>query len=301
MFLHEDTGCFSFYGLNAEQNRYEPFLSGKDPRTSFIELNVNGRINRLGESSAFRLRTESSGISPAFVFESKTLLVRQEFTFIQTVGSPEINGIRMTIRLTNLQSRQAKISARIVLNTIQGPEPGEIPFFINNQRLGAETIIAGTIDRCWVFRGESLSFLGNIGAVSGENPVYLCIGSWNQLSKAVKTSAGRKDKNTNTRINSIENPAVCYYYDLKQIPPKEEITYSVLLAVEDSGGINSVNLIPVVPPPSTGSSVQTDSILLDYIISRLDQYSNGEIEISDEELAVMEQTINRIKSTYNDP
>ncbi|MDR2701915.1 MAG: hypothetical protein LBB72_05755 [Spirochaetaceae bacterium] len=296
LFLFEDSGRFSFYCLNEAERSYETFLADKDPRTSFIELNINGRIYRLGESPAFNFRLETGGISPALVFESETLRVRQEFTFLQTSGSGDTNGIRMTIHLTNLQPRQINVGARILLNTRLAGRADGSAFFINNQGIGVETVIAGSIDRYWASHSGQLSFMGSIKALSGESPDYLHIGDWTLLSDAVWASG--QGRTANSRTNALKNPAICYYYNPKSLPQGGEISYSILLAAEDQAGFNHSRLSTVIPSPSTENSKEADLALLASIMKRLGQFMNGEIEIPEQELINMEQTITRIRKLY---
>ena len=287
--LHEKTGRFSLYGLNEGQERYESFLSDKDPKTSFIEISVNGRTHRLGESSTFKLSADSAARSPAFVFESKTLRVRQEFTFIQTSGSTDANGVQMTIRVTNLQSRDVTIGARVLLNT--RPHGEAVPFFFNDQGVGVETVIAGGIDSNWTTRDGQFSVMGSIKAVSGENPDYLHFADWKLLSKLGWASSGGRERNK--RVTAIVNPAVCYYYNPKPLPANGEINYTVLLAAGDPAGFTSVR-VPEI-------DIEGDLKLLAASLRLLEQHINGEIEISNAELAGIQETINRIKKRYNLP
>jgi hypothetical protein len=309
LFLYEDSGRFSFSGLNESQKRFEPFLADKDPRTSFLELNINGRIYRLGESSAFRFRIESNSISPTIVFDSETLRVYQEFTFIQTANSTEANGIRMTIRMINLQSRQIDAGVRVLLNTPNpGMRTGGISLFVNNQGIESETVIAGSIERYWISRSGQLSFMGSISAVSGKSPDYIHIGDWKQLSDVAWVSASGQRRTG--RTSTLENPAVCYYFEPKPIPSRGELSYSVLLAVEDPAGFTSTQVLHFVPSlsmpsppprqesPKDENSKETDLILLAGMLKRLDQHLSGEIVIPDRELATMEKTITRIRGLY---
>jgi len=298
LFLHENSGRFSFFGLNEEQERYEPFLADKDTRTSFLEININGRTYRLGESRAFKVRLESGGLSPALVFESKTLRVRQEFTFLQTSGSVNTNGIRMTIRLKNLQPRQINAGVRVLINTRPAEETGKSALFINNQGIGVETVIAGNTDRYWASRSGALSIMGSIRASSGESPDYLHIGDWALLNKAAWNSTSGKKRTVNKRTNEIMNPAVCYYYNPKPLPQNGEVSYTIMLAGEDPAGFTRFSLSSVIPYPTIGNSKEGDLTLLAGIMKRLDQYMNGEIQIPEPELAGMQQTITRIKQFY---
>jgi hypothetical protein len=80
--IHETSARFSLYYLvDIQKDHYEPLFVDKDPRTSFLALIVDDRTHRLGESTAFRFRTERTETGARQVFESSSLVATQNFSF----------------------------------------------------------------------------------------------------------------------------------------------------------------------------------------------------------------------------
>ena len=299
LLLHENTGHFALYALNRDQKRYEPYFSYKDPSTSFIELNINDQIFRLGESPVFRVRIENNAVTPAIIFDSTTLQVRQEFTFIQTAGSPEVNGIRITIRLINIQSRTITVGMRVLFNTRIGSAFDKTPFFVNNQRITTETLIAGGIGRYWISQGGRFPLMGSIGALSGDSPDYLHIADWALLNESSWTSSPKS--RAGSQAQAITDPAICYYYEPKTLRTAGETSFTIFLAIEDPAGFNGFRLSSDLPaiPASLAQSLRADLALLADITESLDRHTNGEITLTQKELADMELIVTRIKELYS--
>jgi hypothetical protein len=320
LILHENSARFSLYGLNSE-DRYEPFFSAQDNRTSFAAVNVDDRIYRMGESFAFRFRIEDTPNSPAFVFESAFLHVRQEFRFIQTAGSSVSNGIQITFRIKNVQPRQIKVGLRVLLDTHLGEGFGKTPFFINNRGIGGETLMDGGSENRWVSRNETLSLMGSISAPGGKSPDTVHFANWKRLNEAPWKSNFSNGRNFNYPPYSIGDSAVCYYYDPVSLSQDQELSYTIILASEDPAGFERLRMpdassvveqAPVFDPglapihrPQTDffpdNSRESDLALLRSLMDRLDKFLSGEIDLSEEELAVMELTITLLKARYNLP
>jgi hypothetical protein len=306
--LHENTGRFSLYGRNAG-GFFESFLSDKDPLTSFIEINMNDRIYRLGDSSGFGFRVEAAGESPLILFESDELLVRIVFSFIKTAGSRTENGVQITIRLRNLQTQPLRAGVRVLLDTCLGEESG-VPFFINKQGILAETLIMGSIGQPWVSRGRTLSLMGSIGG-AGKNPDYLQFAGRGKLTDASWRTADGPGRNAGNLPHFLADSAVCFYYEPVTLPRYGETDYVILLAAEDPAGFDRPNPVPAgIPaaPARAGASGENspgdayreaDLALLRTLISRIDQHKAGQINLTEEELASMERTITGLRARYN--
>jgi hypothetical protein len=100
-----------------------------------------------------------------------------------------------------------------------------------------------------------------------------------------------------------------------------ELTFIILLAVEDPAGFEEIRPRPVQPetsnvpaspysfqfyqdsrfPVDSENSKDADLALLSSLIERLDMYINGKIDISKDELATIELTISLLKARYNFP
>jgi hypothetical protein len=327
--LHENTGRFTLYYQNEAEELFVPFFSDQDPRTTFIALNINNRIFRLGESIAFRMYLEDAA-TPAFVFQSSSLEVRQEFSFIKTAGSSVSNGLQIQVRVKNRLSRQINAGLRFLIDTHLGEKSGRAPFFIDKRGVVSETLIEGGNERWWVSRNESLSIMGSIFLKSGRSPDYVHFANWKRLNEASWKCDYVKGRNFNYLPYSVGDAAVCYYYDPMPVPAKGELTFTILLALEDPAGFEETRstLVPPEKPnnvqrpdlpysfqfyqepevpvdlegqQSAENSREADLALLNSLIERLDMYINGKNEISENELASIELTINLLKARYNFP
>jgi hypothetical protein len=182
--IHEHTGRFSLdYLTDPVAETYEPLFTHQDPRTSFLAVNLNGRVYRLGENPAFTITVEQNKAGPAVVFESPFLRVRQEFAFIKTAGSLESNGVKMTVRVENLASELARTGLRVLIDTNLGESSGENPFVTNTQVIAAETIISGASeDLFWISRNSRLSLMGSVFAGAETKPDFLHFANWKRLN-----------------------------------------------------------------------------------------------------------------------
>jgi hypothetical protein len=250
--LHENTGHFSLYYLSGgSESRYEALFTDMDPRSSFLSVIVNDRTYRLGEASAFRLRTEEGDIRPSFMFESSFMTVRERFSFIKTAGSSVTNGIQIDIILRNLSNRSALTGFRLLLDTSLGEGSGKTPFVTGKQRITAETIIPGdTSDSWWVSKNENLSLMGSIRVPGGRAPDFLHFANWKRLNEIPWKMPYSSGRNFNFLPYSIGDSAVCYYYEPLPLAPGEEINCSILLASEDPAGFSSPGAVASTAPPS---------------------------------------------------
>ena len=290
-------------------------------------MNIDNRIYRLGESSAFRFHLEENQSSPAFVYESPVLSVRQEFTFIKTSGSSVTNGIQITFTLKNLQSRQVSIGLRMLVDTHLGEGYNRTPFYINDKGITGESLIEGANENYWVSRNDTVSLMGSIAALHGNSPDAVHFANWKRLNEAPWKTEFIKGRNFNYPPYSIRDSAVCYYYDPVLFLPSQEISYTIILAAEDPDGFEKPHMIAEAEPQIAGAESQIDyaevkeeiellpitekngfslnnsreedlKMLYD-LMERLDRFIDMEIEITEEELAAMELTITLLKARYN--
>ncbi|MDR1576577.1 MAG: hypothetical protein LBS37_11275 [Treponema sp.] len=289
--IHENTGRFSlFYLADSETDRYEPLFSHQDPRTSFLAVSVDSRVYRIGENPVFTIRVEKNQAKPAIVFESPFLRIRQEFTFIKTPSSPESNGVKMTVRLENKESRQVRAGMRLLIDTNLAEGFGEYPFVTDTQVITAETAIGfESEDRWWVSRNSRFSLMGSIFAGQDAGPNFLHFANWKRLNDLPWKVGYTPGRNFNFPPYSVGDSAVCYYYDPAPLPSGATASYSIYLAAEDPAGFGFKTFI-------SPEQREADLILMRDLMGRLDLFLAGEIAISGEELADMERTIAQIKA-----
>ena len=295
--IHEETGRFSLYCQNdPETDRYEPLFTHQDPRTSFLAVNINNRVYRLGEAPVFSIQIDDSRPAvPAIVFQSPFLMVRQEFFFLRTPSSPEINGIKIAVRIENLDSAEAAVGLRALIDTHLGEGFGGIPFETDRQRITAETGLDGAApDQWWISRNGRVSLMGSIFVGADKQPDFLHFANWKRLNDMPWKIGYSQGRNFNYPPYSMGDSAVCYYYEPALLQPNEQLSYGIFLAAGESAGFG-------FRAASASGSREEDLGLLRDLLAQIDLFLSGEIDISAEDLTGMEQTISRIKTRYNLP
>jgi hypothetical protein len=315
--LHEQTGGFSLYYLERGEAAYTPFFADKDPRTSFLALKVDGRVYRLGETPDFHVTSESGGGNAALRYDSTFLSVREEFTFIQTAGAAESNGVQLTVRIKNTGQVATAVGVRLLLDTSLGEEPGKPPFIIDRQRIGAEQMVAGSAGRFWVSRNERLSLAGSIaspvgaapvgampggGAPVGAAPALVHFANWKRLNDAAWQPEYIEGRNFSYPPASIGDSAVCYYYDPVTLAPQEEQSYTIILAAAEPEGDTPAPAVSAGRKAAGFAAAHDrDIALLRGLITRLEQFLAGDSVIGEEDLSGMEQAAADIQERYGLP
>ncbi|MDR0877921.1 MAG: hypothetical protein LBN21_07695 [Treponema sp.] len=307
--LHEGIGRFSLYRItDMDEVAYEPFFISQDPRTSFLAVLFNNRIYRLGESSSFRVRLREQGEDPAIIFDSSLLLVTEEFSFIRTKNASSANGIQIQIRIENKSPAQADVGLRFLLDTSLGEKRETPPFITDRQKINAETAIETTSpDHFWISRNDRLSLMGSIDAEAGKKPDLVLFSNWKRQNEVPWKTAYLPGRNFSYLPYSIGDSSVCYYYDPQPLSRGEEVVYTLFLAAEDEAGFEGISagtprVVPeIVPLPVIDDTQETDLALLRSLVARIDDYLADNSDLTEEELASIEQTIAMLRARYRLP
>jgi hypothetical protein len=305
--LHEDSGRFSLYAFS-DRERYEPLFVDQDPRTSFLTLLVDERAYKMGDASSFRVRIGEGG-RPSLIFESSFLLVTQEFDFIKTAGSSEINGVKITIGIENRSSQQAEIGARLVLDTSLGESVSGPHFVTDSRGIAAETMVdKRNSDHWWISRNDRLSLMGSI---KDENSDSLLFANWKRISEVPWKMGYLAGRNFSLPPYSVDDSAVCYYFDPLPLARGAIRTCSFMLALGDEGGFSSSpsnskpvffrildetdTLVETADP--SGMNRDQALALLETLIRQIDSRIQSGV-ITDTEINVIELIIERLKTQY---
>jgi hypothetical protein len=306
--LHEATGRFSLYCLGSGVNaRFEPFFVDQDPRTSSLSVMVDGRVYRMGESSAFRIRTGG----PSLIFESAFLRVTEDFSFIKTAGSSETNGVTLSVKVENKNSRQADIGIRLVIDTMLGEGAGDTHFLTDRRSLSSETIIgAAEKDRFWVSGNDRLSLMGSLYG-TGSDPSLVHFANWKRFNDIPWKLDYREGRNFTYLPYSIRDSAVSYFFDPRSLGAGETLTFTVSLAAEDPGGfirpspvenltrfLQGIVNMPEPEEDISSSSLQEDMKLVGELIEKMERAGGEAASLTSEEFASIELIINRLKTRY---
>jgi len=329
LILNERTGNFSVYFLfDPGASRYEALFNTSVPSSSFLSVNVDGRIYRLGESRTFRTSYERVDGNPALVFESQFLKVSEIFSPVKTSNSPVVNGVRITINVENKGSQRSSVGLRLLIDTHLGEGRGKVPFITNSQVITNETLIEGTSgERFWVSRGERVTLMGSILSPlnNSKPPDFVHIANWKRLNDVPWRLRYYEGRSFNNIPYSIGDSAVCYYYEPAAIDVGRSLTYTVFLTTEDISWYNSAILPEPVIETQRGAQTETprvteaaptinfaaletsaaaeaaeygenaDTLLLLKLQAILDQFLAGEIYLNEHDLTEIERSINRLR------
>jgi hypothetical protein len=331
--LNENTGRFSLYARDAN-SRYQALFSEEDPRTSFISVNINDRYYKLGDNLAFRRSMGSDTARPSFIFESSQVLVTQEFSFIRTANSVSANGVDIAITIENRSSQEVRAGFRFLLDSFLG-ERGSVPHFYTEQRIiNTETLVTGGSENYWVSGNNNMSLMGSINVPNGERPDSVHFANWKRLNDVSWKLEFQDGRNFNATPYSINDSAVCYYYEPRSLAPGQKITVHILLAAGNEGFAQTRDIAssPAAPSPASATAapaaasatagtgtanfadpsaapssqnpasvsviqMEWDMAELQDLLNLIDDYLISGI-ISEEELMAMEQILERFRIKY---
>ncbi|MDR2662405.1 MAG: hypothetical protein LBC31_05350 [Treponema sp.] len=310
--INENTGRFSLYFMtDIAREQYLPFFMDQDPRTSFLALLANNRNYRLGESASFKTTLGGTPLNPALVFESSFLTVTEDFSFIRTGSSSLTNGIRITITITNKGEQPLEAGLRFLLDTTLG-EGSSTHFLTDRRQITGETLIeAGAGDLYWVSKNSRLALMGSIGGQNITSPDLVHFANWKRLNDVPWKAPFAAGRNFNLLPYSIEDSAVCYYYEPSVINRGESRFISIVLASEDENGFALSSNVPdelssLIRESSkiegdVSQSMRTDLIVLRDLVAKLDSYISSGALIPDDELSALGLLISKIKEKYGIP
>ena len=324
LILNERTGNFSLYFLfDPDAMRYEGLFNTSVPSASFLSVNADGRIYRLGESRTFRTRYERLDGNPALVFESSFLRISEIFSPVKTANSTVVNGVRITINVENTGVQRSSVGLRLLIDTHLGEGRGRVPFITNSQLITNETLIEGASgEKFWLSRGERVTLMGSILSPLNNSrpPDFVHIANWKRLNDVPWRLRYYEGRSFNNIPYSIGDSAVCYYYEPAVLESGGSLTYTIFLTTEDIAWYNSAT--PPAPvretqtetrvteAPTINIAALEESALAEEALSNedantllllklqviLDQFLAGEIYLNEQDLTEIERAINRLRN-----
>ena len=323
--LHEGIGRFSLYTRSGSTQDTEiPLFVDQDPRTSGISLVVNEKIYKLGDTPDFSEKIEKATMSgiPRFEWESRTLKVVQEFSPVSSPTSTEAAGVRMSIQITNLSRSKLSVGLRMCFDTYLGEENLSHFRSDRHQEIRNElTVSKADMIRYWLSpSSKSPQEIGLKCFTSGADitsPDKIVFANWKRLSDAswdYKTSSNR---NFNLMPYSINDSAVCMYYEPVTIIPRggREIVLVLANVTLSDYGVEVAAPVPTPsePPVDTlqalgdrvradaGSGEDDSAALrrelenLNDLLAEIERRLSSEEDINDQDLRLMEEILSAIK------
>ena len=320
--LHEGSGRYSLYIRSVdEEPRYVPLFVDQDPRTSWLSVVVDGRIHRLGEGGEFRETAVSRTPQGArFQWESRTLRITQEFTFVAPAGALSATGVRIQLILTNLGASAVSVGVRDCLDTYLGED--QAAHF--RTQPGGDVTAESTVTRermvaWWVSAGKGGEGVACQRLTSGAGvtpPDRIVFANWkrlNQVSWSYDTSIGRS---FNLLPYSINDSAVCHYYEPLAVAPGESRSIVSILGNYSPAGYvaaeSSVQPAPTAAAPTAAAAapsfpgegspgtgladIRSALQRLNDLLREIDGKLSSGQPLTDEDVRLIQQALSGIKS-----
>ena len=315
--LNEKSGSFSLsYIPNSSYSLYEPLFISRNPKSSYMSVTVNGKIYRLGTSRKFTSSIVRQNGNPALVFESGFLTVTQEFAPVKSGNSLNANGVMITINVMNTGDNDALVGLRFLLDTELGEKRGMTPFVTHNRIVTAETLLNGDSgERYWMSKGESVSLMGSIVNpvdVNAVPPDYVHFANWKRLNDVPWKLRYAEGRSFSSFPYSMNDSAVCYFYEPVEILSGNSLTYKIFLTTEDAAwyyphehGARSVYIISESTIRNIDISTLEEAAFLEAMQSNenpkwltlkrvqeiLNQFLTGDIVLNENDMAEIERII----------
>ncbi|MFW5729268.1 MAG: hypothetical protein ACOCYG_06345 [Spirochaetota bacterium] len=309
--LHEDVGRFSIsYLRDLRREDYVPLFYAQDPRTSVISVTDGEQVHRLGDAGVFTLRTETEGDSPAFLFRSSSLEVRQRFTFVSSPNARLANGVRMDLTITNTSERSADVGVRVLLDTHLSENRGEHFAVAGGRAIGSETALEpGASTPYWTSMSDRYEDVGLQYMLSGSSvtvPERVVFANWKRLSDSRYDYTTRSGRSFSLLPYSINDSAVAVYYSQETVGPGASRTITTYLGNYDEAGFGDAgrqsDLAGMLDSENVGEEPATEDALLqelvavDDVMEEIDRLLANPEEASSEDIELINRLLDQLEA-----
>lgn len=235
--LHEDSARFSLYltdpSVDSDGGReWVALFVAEDPRTSELALLEGNRVHRIGSSGTFEQLVEETSEGARFVWTSATLEIEQRFAFVRSVGSALADGVRVSVKVTNIGERAAVVAARYLFDTYLGEQSNVHIVTPIRDRIAREAQIQpSAAEPYWISTDEE-AIVGLQQVVSGGSvttPERVVVANWKRLSDSDWTFPVTPDRSFNLLPYSINDSAVLVSYPQAVIDPDQQYVVTTVL------------------------------------------------------------------------
>ena len=329
--LHEGIGRFSLYSRSSSTSTdFTPLFVDQDPRTSGISLVIDDKIHRLGDSSDFseRVVRTTDPTTARFEWSSRSLEIVQQFTPVAANAQSDAEGVRMSIRITNRSRTRVSVGLRLCLDTYLGEDDLSHFSTDRHQEVRSELTVGDSeMIRYWLSRSESAPQPAGLRCITAggdiTSPDKIVFANWKRLSEASWDYATSSKRNFNLMPYSINDSAVCMYYEAEelssgdrreivlvladstlsayggaeqaQVPGSAETTGADEASVEMSDQSLQSLRDRMDSSGAASESVRRNLEELNILIRKIDELLASGSEISDEQLRLMEEILSAIK------
>ncbi len=238
--LHEGTGRFSIYYLvSFKEKKYISFFVDQDPRTSVLSIVVGNRILRMGEAAGFQERAVRTKNGAQFVWTSNLVEITEDFSFVASVNSPLVDGLKITLSIKNISEQDLTVGVRYLFDTYLGEE-SRIHFKTDqmSEVTRETTIYKSNMAHYWLSPSSNYDFaVESILKAKGiTTPDEVVFANWKRLNDSDWAYQTLPTRNFNLLPYSINDSAVCQYYNPELLAKGATRKIVLLLGKYDKDG-----------------------------------------------------------------
>jgi len=253
--LAEDTGRFTLYFLeDAAKNQYVPLFFSDDPRTSVLTLMQDGKLYRMGDSSAFQMSFEHKGDMASFVWKSSTLNVTEEFSFTASAGASATDGVIITISIRNLAKDNSTVGARYLIDTTLGEHTSAHFRSPADGAIRHETELKPSLSNAWVLseaaEDSKVGLQIMLFGAGITTPDKVILANWKRLNETPWDFDVNTSRDFSLLPYSINDSAVALYFSPKSLAPGASRTITMALGNKNLAGFTGTPTLPSAPAPS---------------------------------------------------
>jgi hypothetical protein len=306
--LHENIGRFSVYYLeDPVDKKYTSYLLDQDVRTSVVSVVVDNKIYRLGESGSFKETAEETSTGARFVWESRQLEITEEFTFMSSTGTGITDSIQITFTLKNISGNPVKLGVRYLFDTYLGEsrnhhfETNVLDTMKNETVINKDDMIKYWVSQNVKKENVGLQVMTGIHGVTA--PDRIVFANWKRLNETAWTYISSDTRDFSSRPYSINDSAVCHYYDPVSVPSGKSRTIILIMGNINREGYEDKDTLledtyTTLMTSSHGTlpqQIKSDIMVLENLLLLINKkIESGEL-ITDKDISIMEQIIKEIK------
>lgn len=309
--LHSSSGRFSAYYLDdLNEEIYVPFVLDQDPRTSYFSLLLNNNIYHMGESILFPTKMEKGADSASFSWQNRQVKVTQDFSFIKSGGAALADGLRIDITVENLSESTINAGIRYLFDTHLG-ESENYHFSAGSKNLESEYDVQSDFPGHWIsptslhsdIEGMQMMLKG-YGITTPDRVLFA---NWKRISDSNWSYSSNASRNWNLLPYSLNDSAVAHYYNPVALASGEAYTITIVLgafspngfSLDPSGVGDDLEGLLTGSGGLTGSNygeqVRADLITITDLIEKIDEILAKGDNVSDDELKVLQEILERLK------
>jgi len=296
------------------KTKYEPLWSNEDPRTSFIALNVDGRIYRVGSSQEYKTSQRKIENGIEIEYRSITNRVTQRITMVALADSRVINGFTIAIEIENYTSRDMKIMIKQVCDTWLGEKSGNHFMLKSNPKLMEEIELDKSMSEPYIVspgQDASIALLLDVP----ERPDSVIVANWKRLSDSKFFYDSDLMKGFTLAPYSVNDSALGLFWNERIVPAKRTMSvesqwltgaagdeflrwlsddYSSLKSREDQAQGFEVNESQITDSKQPAQSVDVRDIQslyerIDSALQNIDTVTEEEIQAIVDEVTTLEK------------